>query len=471
MNRLFVRIFLWFWLAMTVIGAALVVLALTSDHRKAEHVMEAKDLIPHGNDLIGTAEKRGKEGLIEELRRLEQDHDLWLILYRADLGPVAARELPPEFAAAIKRDASGGNGLGSMETLPQPRLWLPGSPGHHGPPLFRRVSLDKGYTLFSISPPPSPLEIILSPRSLILRTVIAFLVAGITCYILAKSLTAPIAKLRQATQAIAHGNLATRVAPLVGQKMGDITDLANDFDRMAERIERLLTSQQRLLRDISHELRSPLTRLNVALALAQEQALPQTSSALNRIELESERLRDLIGQLRTVTLLESEGERLEQHQLQLQELLRLVVQDADFEAHSSNRSVVIDAPSTAVTMNGSWELLRQAVENVIRNAVRHTEEGTEVTVTMAAVDEGGHRQARIVVRDHGRGVPDEHLPHLFRPFYRVEEARDRASGGSGMGLAIAQRAVALHGGSIRADNAPDGGLQVTILLPLRDVAE
>lgn len=454
---------------MTVIGAALVVLALTSDHRKAEHAMEAKDLIPYGNDLIGAVEKRGKEGLVEELRRLEQDRDLWLILYRADLGPVAARELPPEVTAAIKRDASGGNGLGSMETLPQPRLWPPVPPGHHGPPLFRHVSLDKGYTLFSISPPPSPLEVILSPRSLILRTVIAFLVAGIICYFLAKSLTAPIAKLRQATQAIAHGNLATRVAPLVGQKMGDITDLANDFDRMAERIERLLTSQQRLLRDISHELRSPLTRLNVALALAQEQALPQSSSSLNRIELESQRLSDLIGQLRTVTLLESEGERLEQHQLELQELLRLVVQDADFEARSSNRSVVIDAPA-AVTINGSWELLRQAVENVVRNAIRHTEDGTEVAVTMSVVGEGEHRQVRIVVRDHGPGVPDEHLPHLFRPFYRVEEGRDRASGGSGMGLAIAQRAVTVHGGSIRADNAPDGGLQVTILLPFHDVA-
>jgi two-component system sensor histidine kinase CpxA len=319
--------------------------------------------------------------------------------------------------------------------------------------------------LFALLPPPSRLDFILSPRPLILRIAIAFFIAGITCYILARSLTAPITKLRSATQDIANGNLATRVVPLIGQNMGDITDLAKDFDQMTERVEKLLTSQQRLLRDISHELRSPLTRLNVALALAQPQASPEAASALDRIELESERLSDLISQLRTFNLLESGTEKLEQEPVPLHDLLHVVVHDADFEARSCNRSVSITAIEEA-TVYGSWEMLRQAIENVVRNAVRYTAEGTNVGLSLHVRNEGDLIQAHIVVQDHGPGVPEEHLPLIFKPFYRVAEARDRESGGSGMGLAIAERAIHFHRGTIGVRNAEEGGLMIEIILPL-----
>jgi signal transduction histidine kinase len=454
MNRFFVRIFLWLWLAMTMIGAILVVIALTSNPWQSEKERREKELTPYGEQLIDALEARGRNGVMEEIQRLNREKDLRLVLYHPDTGPIAARELSPEFKEAIVREVTAEQKRSTMdETSPRRR------PGR------ALIHLDKGYVLLAMFPPPSRLEILLSPRSLILRIAVTFVMAGITCFILARSLTAPIAKLRKATQDIADGNLATRVEPLIGQKMGDITDLAKDFDRMAERVEKLLTSQQRLLRDISHELRSPLTRLNVALALAQQQSAPEADSSLARIELESERLSELIGQLRTFNLLESGTEKLEQKPVPLHDLLRLVVRDADFEAHSCNRSVSITSSEEA-TVYGSWEMLRQAIENVVRNAVRYTDEKTAVAISLQVNKQGDQRQACIEVSDHGPGVPEEQIPLLFKPFYRVDEARDRERGGSGMGLAIAERAIHLHQGTISIHNAAEGGLKIEIFLPL-----
>jgi len=290
-------------------------------------------------------------------------------------------------------------------------------------------------------------------------------VGGLVCYFLARSLTAPIRKLREATNRIAGGDFSVRVGRELGRQGSEVADLGRDFDTMAERIEALLLSQKLLLRDISHELRSPLARLNVALELARQRAGAEAGPPLDRIGLESERLNELIGELMTLTLLESGARELRKENFELNGLIGMVAEDALYEARGRNRDVTFVADGKAL-VHGSWELLRRALENVVRNAVRYTAENCEVEIHLTCEYSGGGRKAVITTRDHGPGVPEETLPHLFKPFYRVAEARDRQSGGAGIGLAIAERAVRLHGGSMTAANAHDGGLIVTINLPL-----
>ncbi|MBE0618263.1 MAG: two-component sensor histidine kinase, partial [Proteobacteria bacterium] len=252
-----------------------------------------------------------------------------------------------------------------------------------------------------------------------------------------------------------------RVGPSLGGRRDEVAVLGHEFDRMAERIETLVEAQKRLLRDISHELRSPLARLNVALGLARQKAAAAAESSLDRIEREAERLNELIGQLLTLTSLEGGAEGIARETLDLTGLVCTVTADADFEARGRGRSVQMGA-CAAVAIQAAPELIRRALENVIRNAVSFTAAGTPVEVSLE--QEGA--VARVTVRDHGPGVPETALEAIFRPFYRVADARDRQSGGTGIGLAITDRAVRLHGGSVRAENAPGGGLAVILTLPV-----
>lgn len=282
------------------------------------------------------------------------------------------------------------------------------------------------------------------------------LTALLLCWALARYLSSPIGKLRRATQKLADGDLSTRVADQVGNRRDELASLARDFDLMAERIESLITSQQRLSRDVSHELRSPLARMNVALEIAKQKMNGDTAPVLARIEAESQRLNEMISRLLTLSKLETGSQDFDRRELNFRSLVEQVASDADFEANARGRSVrVTSAPDCRVV--GSESLLRSAVENVLRNAVRYTREGTEVEVSLSNTN----GKAVLRVTDHGSGVPDAELVNLFRPFYRVGEARDRGSGGTGLGLAIAEQAIKLHRGTISARNTHDG-LEVEI---------
>ena len=248
------------------------------------------------------------------------------------------------------------------------------------------------------------------------------------------------------------------------KRRDEVADLGRDFDAMASRIGVLLTSQRRLLGDVSHELRSPLTRLSMALALARRHACDgnqsEVEAAFDRIGREKERLNDLISQLLDLVRLESGEYSQAREILQLETLIEEIAEDADFEARQRGRGVLL-ARIAPCRVDGSPELLRRAIENVVRNAVAYAPEKTQVEITLDVEAEF----AVLRVRDWGEGVPDSSLEKLFEPFYRVAQARDRQSGGVGLGLAITARAVISHGGSIRATNAFDGGLQIEIRLP------
>jgi two-component system sensor histidine kinase CpxA len=293
---------------------------------------------------------------------------------------------------------------------------------------------------------------------LTLHDLLLFSVTGaVFCYLISRYLTRPLAKLGAAAANIAEGRLDTRVDPSLRHRRDEIADLARNFDRMAERIEALITGQRRLLGDVSHELRSPLSRLLVALSLVKQGPPDEAAENLDRIALEARRLDTMIGQLLALTRIDSGVDRGSPAPFDLTNLVQEVANDGDFEARARNRSVAIDR-ADASTVNGFEELLRSAVENVVRNAIRHTAEGTAVEISLQAANS----RALLRVRDHGPGVPESMLSEIFLPFRRVANGNPE---GAGLGLAIAERAVNVHRGTIRAMNGAKGGLIIEIDLP------
>ncbi len=321
------------------------------------------------------------------------------------------------------------------------------------------------YVLVGDIPRPPRMFPPFSPRVWWAQLIAVLLTAGVLCYGLARYISSPLTRLRGATQQLAAGDLTARVGAAQGRRRDELADLGRDFDIMAERMQTLMATQQRLLHDISHELRSPLSRLNIALELARQGDGPEVEWALDRIEREAGCLSDLISQLLTLARLESDSSMSENTLVDLKRLVNDVEADADFEARSHNRKVRVVTNEECITY-GDESLLRSAIENVVRNGVFHTPEGTEVEIAVRRQSVDGNSRAIISVRDHGAGVPQAALANIFRPFYRVAEARDRQSGGFGLGLSISQRAVRIHGGTIAASNAEAGGLLIEIVLPI-----
>lgn len=459
MRSLFVKIFLWFWLASILIIISTFV--LFSIFRPYEPLREdgrrIRKLANIGSRAVKVLEQKGPVALQEFIQRREDRRGRGdFFLFDKNSRTLTGREAPPDISSLAARARESGvaefQRRGKSILLAQTVYGREGSyyimvgelPGRRRGPPFSRI---------------------FSSRFMSMRLLAILIIASIFCWWLARYLTEPARTLTAATRKFASGDLKTRVGKSLGLRKDELTDLGKDFDLMAEQIESLVTSQNRLLRDISHELRSPLARLNVALELARRHSGKEAEESLNRIERESERLNKLIEQLRTLTLLESRTEIIDKKTVNLSALLKTVTDDAVFEAESGGRYVKTDLDDD-IRVEGSEELLRRAIENVVRNAVRYTDEGTEVTISLKRGRDNGRESAVLSVQDHGPGVPEEALPNLFDPFYRVAESRDRQSGGMGIGLAITDRAVNLHGGKAVAENAPDGGLIIKIYLPV-----
>jgi signal transduction histidine kinase len=300
-----------------------------------------------------------------------------------------------------------------------------------------------------------------------IRTLVFFLVSGAICALLARYISSPLVQLREAARRLGAGDLSARIGTRIGKRGDELSDLAADFDRMAERITSLITMQRQLLGDVSHELRSPLARLNVALELARRETGGRADKSLDRIGAEADALNGMITQVLMLTRLESGIEPVPGAPVELAHLVREIAENADFEAKGSGRRVSLTEWTEVSTVSGNAELLARAIENVVRNAIRYTPEKGRVEIRLRNTTVGGEACAEVSVRDHGEGVPESELQNLFRPFYRVSNARERESGGTGLGLAITARAVLLHGGTVLATNVSGGGLQVEITLPLR----
>jgi two-component system sensor histidine kinase CpxA len=278
-------------------------------------------------------------------------------------------------------------------------------------------------------------------------------VCVLLCYWLSWHLTSPVRKLQRAVDCFGRGELNVR-AP--ASRRDELGQLARTFNLMADRIQTLLTAERRLLLDISHELRSPLARLSVAVELARSGKDPKD---LDRIQKEADRLNTLIGELLQVTRAEGDPSQRIMEPVVLNDVVGEIVDDTSIEARAKDCELAFNA-SASLVLDGDAELLRRAIENVVRNAIRYAPHGSRIEIDLTR---RGH-DAVVRVRDFGPGVPPEAIGRIFDPFYRVDSDRNRASGGTGLGLAIARRAVQLHGGTIRAQNA-DPGLRVNIELP------
>ena len=471
-RSLFLKIFLWFVAVMlTVIAGTFVVGVLTRPEplRPPPGPIEAT-IKSYGQTAAETYERDGQNDLVQYIDRIHDENGIRIFLFNSQAQSLTNHKTPSGIAPLVQRV------LGATQTELDPVVV---------PPFMGRQIISSRGDRYVVL-----VELPMRRRSLhshyregLLHMLGVALVGALFCYWLARYLTSPVTKLRSATRELARGNLSARVGPSMGNRQDELTSLGADFDLMAEKIELLIKSQRRLLGDISHELRSPLARLNVALELAVQRAGPDAAGALERIQREAENLNEMIGQLLALTRLESGTEGLQKTTVDLRQLVAEVVDDADFEARGRTRSVTFET-SDHCTVMGIEQLLRRAIENVVRNAVQYTAEGTEVQVSLqkgscngfgstgtedGKIDlPGGSNDCAVVtVRDRGTGVPESALSKIFHPFYRVDEARDREAGGVGLGLAIAERAVRLHGGNVTAANAADGGLIVTISLPVK----
>jgi signal transduction histidine kinase len=286
-------------------------------------------------------------------------------------------------------------------------------------------------------------------------SIVSLLFAALLAWYFAK----PIRSLRAAFESVARGRFETRIGASMGRRNDELADLGQDFDHMAGRLESLIDAQRRLLHDVSHELRSPLARLQAAADLMRQQP-ERGSEFVERIERDTTRMDKLVGELLTLARLDTGMAGNLDEEADLCEIIAGIAEDAQFEADGKRCTIELDLNGPVVT-RGNSELLHRAVENVVRNAVRHSREGGVITVTGAAVKGG----LRVSVADGGPGVPDRDLGSIFEPFFRSDPSRTAA--GHGLGLAITRRVVEAHGGTVSAANRPEGGLLVTLDLPNR----
>jgi two-component system, OmpR family, sensor kinase len=452
MGRLFWKFLLAFWAALLLaVGAVAIVITLHSRATRDEQGPLAGG--PRASLTIDAAAAILQFGGAEALRSFLADTSaperLRIVAVDDADHELTRRVVSADTVATARQRASAADRLVRSVEAPDRSHWLLFIPAE---------GLRASPTRAPPSPPPSPA----------LPVVAVVFASLVFSGILAWYVVAPIRHLRAAFGAVAQGRLDTRVSSRMRARRDEIADLARDFDGMTQQLELLVTLQRRLLNDVSHELRSPLARLQVAIGLARQNPA-RLETMLDRVEQESTRLNTLVGEIMALARLEADPNRERVQRIDLAELVAGVVDDARFEANASKRDVRF-AQEGDVIITGQLEALHRALENVIRNGVRYTSQGSTVDVRLQArITVGGARQGLITIADRGPGVPVNELKSIFKPFYRASNNANRD--GFGLGLAIASRAIVTHGGSIKAELREGGGLCVEIVLPAQSLDE
>jgi signal transduction histidine kinase len=448
-RSLLVRIFVSFWL---IIGITIGVAAIAGYYyaEQLRNEMEGFEFDDAVLDASAALSSGGREGLTDWLRRAPASRNVTIYIVDGDGRELLGRDLPRYLSRKLHRH----------EAHITPRVRTDPPNLKRARPLSQLVSETGGiYTVLLSRPHRSQGYWEGAPAGSLLL-VLALIVSGAVSYLLARAISNPVRELRSATVALAEGNMDSRVSPSVGKRRDELGLLARDFDAMAEKLQHAAAQQTELSRNISHELRSPLARLKVAMELAKRKTgeLPE----FDRIDGETERLDRLIGQILSYTRMES-GSVSELAQVDLADLVQEVVENVNFECRAEgydgvNVETKLEA---APTVSGFAEALTSAIENIVRNAVRHSPPNEKVSVRVA----GENGAAIVEVSDRGTGVPEDEVDHLFEPFFRTRSSTaDSSKPGTGLGLAIAARAIKLNGGTVVASNREGGGLSVVISL-------
>jgi two-component system, OmpR family, sensor kinase len=448
MGRLFWKFFLSYWAALlvAVFGVSAAAWLYVLAERDPDLSLEAG---PRASFIVGSAASTLRHGGVPALRELMDDWGrrgtVRLFVTDGADRDLLGRRVPPEALSRARVLVETDEDPSSVRRvrLPEGETYLLFLPTATMPPLER--------FLFGVRPAP--------PIALFLTGALVSLAFGA---LLAWYVARPIRHLRSAFASLSLGRFETRVAPLIGRRRDEVADLGRDFDGMAQQLQALTAAQRSLLHDVSHELRSPLARLQAAIGLARQDPR-KLDASLERIENEAGRVDELVGQLLTLSRLEASaagGPPERSERTDLVDLVASVAADADFEAQAGGRAVAFTGEGE-ILADVRVELLHRAIENVVRNAVQHTAPGTTVEVSVGRPSAG---EVLVTVADRGPGVAEPEIERIFEPFYRG--AQGRPGRGFGLGLAIARRAVEAHGGRLRAANRPGGGLSIELSVPL-----
>jgi two-component system, OmpR family, sensor kinase len=462
MHSLFLRIFMLFLVAMALIVGGSIAVTFSAAARE----YESQEAQRRPSVAIPAAEVLAKSGLdglkawLQDNKNSLPDRDFFIV--GPDGKDILGRRLPE---LAVRRlEFFNHDALNGFEGRP------PGAP----PGNFRLMRLRDSqlvapdgsiYTVLLMPRRPSIFGALSLPGISLAILLIALVVSALTSWWLAQHLSAPIRRIQEGARALASEQLDVRVSAGLEGRKDEVAVLARDFDAMADRLRANRAAITQLLRDISHELRSPLARMRVAVGLARQPSADPVRQ-LDRLEREIERLDSLISQVLKLARLQGTDAPFAREKFAIDEIIEEVVRDANFEGAVKNCAVQLRGASSAssassATVLGNRELLRSAVENVLRNAMRYSPEGQPVEVWL----ERTHAALSIRIRDRGPGVPPADLQRIFEPFYRVAESRDRDSGGEGIGLAITAQVMKAHGGSAEASNLAAGGFEVCLSLP------
>jgi two-component system, OmpR family, sensor histidine kinase CpxA len=450
-RSLFLKIFLWFWVTVIATGAAFVATWIILQPKNASTQQSMPNLADtawiSGTAAV-TALERGAPAASAYIQQVYQRTHLKSCLFDTAGNLIAGRDCANFSDIGPRATPSETPSFTTKHNILRVVVTIRDKGGH--PYVYAMESMQR-------RGPPSGI----THAGLLLHWSVPLLVSGLICYLLTRHLTVPVLRLREASQHLAAGDLSTRAGSGMEGRRDELGSLVRDFNAMAARIEELVSRQRQLIYEISHELRSPLARLSVALDLGRQRK--GDDPAFDHIEQDIERLNEMIERLLTIARLDVCAPPVAMTRFDLTALVSQITASAEFELQERNGKMRLSSEGEYF-VEGNPELLHSALENVIRNAVRYTGSGNAVDVRLEPA--GTPNFVRIVVRDYGNGVPESELAKIFQPFYRVADDRNRESGGTGLGLAIADRVLRSHNGTISARNATPQGLEVEIRLPL-----